>query len=124
MKPKNISEINNYIDSMKLILKDGTDNLDIKINRDKNFTFFYLYNINKEFVRNALVNLTPNDFNREILSTNEFHTNEILYEWRTQLELTAMDGSTDIRDVYIKTYLDENNKTVVVISFHKDKDYR
>ena len=124
MKPKNISEINNYIDSMKQILKDGTDNLDIKINRDKNFTFFYLYNINKEFVRNALVNLTPNDFNREILSTNEFHTNEILYEWRTQLELTAMDGSTDIRDVYIKTYLDENNKTVVVISFHKDKDYR
>lgn len=109
---------------MKQILKDGTDNLDIKINRDKNFTFFYLYNINKEFVRNALVNLTPNDFNREILSTNEFHTNEILYEWRTQLELTAMDGSTDIRDVYIKTYLDENNKTVVVISFHKDKDYR
>jgi hypothetical protein len=122
MKQPDIDEINNYLISMKHIIKNnGT--IHVKKDRNKNYIFLFLYGIADEYIKNVLLNLKAQDFYRVVKSTNEFHTNEILYEWRKQLELTAMDGSIDYRDVYIKTYIDEHNNTVVVISFHKDKDY-
>lgn len=123
MKKPTEEEINNYLISMKNILTDEKGKINVKKDREKNFVFGYLYNINEKFIRNVLLELKVDDFRKVLLSTNEFHTNEILYQWTKELELTDMSGNKDIRDVYIKTFLDEYNKVVVVISFHKDKDF-
>ena len=122
MKNPNNLEIDNYLVRMKHII-NNKGKINVKKNRDKNYKFLFLYVINFEFIKNVLLNLERKDFYRLVVSTNEFHTNEVLYEWRKPIMLTAMNGSTDLRDVYIKTYLDEYNNAVVVISFHKDKDY-
>lgn len=123
MKKPAEEEINNYLISMKNILTDEKGKINVKNDREKNFVFSYLYNINEKFIKDVLLELKSDDFRKVLLSTNEFHTNEILYQWEKELELTDMSGKKDIRDVYIKTFLDEYNKVVVVISFHKDKDF-
>ena len=122
MKQPSNKEINDYINKIRFILNNN-GRLVIKKNRDKNYIFFYLYNITDDFIINILLNRKDRDFNRVVLSNNEFHSKEILYEWVKEIELTDMSGNIDIREIDIKTYLAMNNKTVVVISFHKSKDY-
>lgn len=122
MKIPDNFEIDNYLIRMKHIINNN-GKIVVKRNRDKNYVFLFLYGIDDSFIKDTLLNLEEKDFYRSVTSINEFHTNDVLYEWRKKLELTGMDGNVDFRDVYIKTFIDEHNNTVVVISFHKDKDY-
>ena len=123
MKQPDIDEINNYLSKMKSILQSNEGKLLVMEDRDKNFVFSVLYSFNTDKIKEVLLNLDVQDFDKAVINRNENHSDQVLYIWRKVLELTAMDGSTDFRDVYIKTYLDEYNNTVVVISFHKDKDF-
>lgn len=63
------------------------------------------------------------DFDRTLISTNKNHLGEILYVWNPVRILVDACGMERSIQLYIKTYLNESKKLVVIISFHEYKDY-
>ena len=79
MNPVTTSEIELYLNEMKLLLKDKYA-LVIK-DSDKNFKFKYLYKLNRDSIVEILNSLQLNEFDKKIKSNNQDHLNEILFVW-------------------------------------------
>ena len=113
-------EIGEYLVLLKRIVKDGV--VKIKMNREKNSVFAYLYSYDEFAIKNQLLSLNPDDFEELIISKESKHVGDKLYVWSPSVILTAADGVSSEDKLYIKTHIDEKNR-LIVISFHRYNDF-
>lgn len=95
----------------------------IVVKKDKNDIFSFLYQLTKREITEQLLSLKSEDFAEKRESTHPDHIGESLYIWSPIRILRAQDGTEVEERLYVKTYLDEKKKLVVVISFHRDGDF-
>jgi len=108
---------------MKDVLQSTNGKLIYKGKRDKNYTFCYLYNIDSKRIRETLLSLEEKEFLEKVKDRNQGYENRFLYIWNPIREFVAASGEKRNIELYIKTDLYEDKNLVVVLSFHKIKDY-
>ena len=116
-------EIKTYLENMKNMLSDPDTKFHVKKDKDKNYVFSYLYRINKVEIKEVLNSLQESEFYKKVKSSNEFHKDEILYIWNPIRFFVDASGETREIKLYIKTYIDNKNKLLIVISLHKFNDF-
>ena len=114
----NITKCENFLNQMNLMLKDNETKVDICPHRQKNFIFYYLYNINEDYVRKVLGELTISDLRDVTLNTNPKYPSEDLYVFSKNVVLLNADSREVEEELYIKISIDEKGKIITTISFH------
>lgn len=117
------NEISNYLSILKSMLKDDDIKLIIKEDLVKNYTFKYLYNVNKHKIIGILLSLREDEFYKKVVSNNSMHEGDILYIWNPIRLFTNARGELCELRLYIKTYVNINNRMIVIISFHEFNDF-
>lgn len=115
-------DITSYLSTMKMLLKNNKNFVVVSETKDKNFIFMYLYRLSKDDIKDCLLSIKESEFKEKIYSTHPDHLGEELYVWSPTRTLVAQDGSMVDEKLYIKTYIDEMKRLVVVISFHRYGD--
>lgn len=112
-------EISQVLNTLKSMLSDRNTRLNICENREKNYIFYYLYNIDKNQVRQMLNELEVVDFKYITQNSNPNYPKSDLYVFSKTVVLTNAIGEEAIMELYIKFSLDEKNKRIITISFHE-----
>lgn len=105
------------VDLIHNMLNDAKTKIVICKDRDKNFEFAYLYNINTKYIKNTLLDLKKEDLKSIVQNTNENYPKGLLYIFFKNVELTNAVGEIDQVELYIKISI--LNKKIIVISFHE-----
>lgn len=116
------TEIQKYLNTIKSIL-DSNGRLQVLFNRDKNSTFRYLYNITKSDVEEVIRTLEVSDFIKTEYSKNNRFKGRKLYFFAPIRTYNAANGRKDTMKLYVKIDLYEDNKMIVVVSFHEYNDF-
>ena len=113
------AEIESILTTLKAMLKDSKTRLNICETREKNYVFYYLYNITKEYIKEVLSKLEVKDFIAVTENTNPNFPKELLYIFTKTVVLTDAKGEERIIQLYIKFSFNEKKKYIVTVSFHE-----
>ena len=107
-----------YLKKLKEILNNPNHIINICDNRDKNYTFYYLYNIDKAYIEQVLNSLEASNFVEILINKNpNFPPNE-LYVFNKEVELVNQAGQEEEINLYIKLSIDEIVNRIITVSFH------
>lgn len=82
-----------------------------------------IYNINIRKIVDILLSLKEDEFYKKLESNNINHKGEILYIWNPIRLFVNAKGELCELKLYIKTYINIDNKIIVIISFHEFNDF-
>ena len=116
-------EINSYLSRMHDMLDNPESKLIYLDDRDKNFTFAYLYSVTKSIVREVLLSITESEFYEKVESTNGKFKGHTLYAWNPVRVFVDARGEKREIELYVKTDMVSNDKLLFVVSFHKIDDF-
>lgn len=107
-----------YLKKLKEILNNPNHIINICDNRDKNYIFYYLYNIDKAYIEQVLNSLEASNFVEILINKNSnFPPNE-LYVFNKEVELVNQAGQEEEINLYIKLSIDEIVNRIITVSFH------
>ena len=111
------AEVQQYLDDLKSMLKRTNTKIVKCDNREKNFIFYYLYNIDERKIKEVLNTLSVNDFMFATPNDNHKYPNELLYVFGPKIKLYNAAGTLDDLELYIKLSLMKDR--IITISFHE-----
>ena len=113
------NEITEYLDNIKKLIIENESNLIISYNRDINLSFMKKYGLKKKSVIMIINSLTKMDFKEKVRNEHKDYSDEFLYIFSKEMELTDINGNIKEITLYIKFNL--LNKKLILISFHEAK---
>ena len=115
------SEIEEYLDQMKQMIRNNRFKIELNQNRVENIKLFQEYLINEENVKSILLNLKVNDFCEKVQNKHVGFRHEWLYIFGKEISLLKRYEDEDtIVPLYIKFNMLEN-KILIIVSFHEQK---
>lgn len=115
------SEIEEYLDDFKQLVRDGSYSISLNNNRTENVDFMEEYNISTEKAKGILLSLEVLNFCYAADNTNPQYAHEKLYIFCRECKIDNR-GTIEEIDIYIKsniTHTRKGNKRLFVVSFHK-----
>lgn len=113
--------IEDYLVSVKNLVKQGRYQIALGDNREANTDLFYTYKIEESDAREILLSISVEDFSEIVQNRKQGYTHEKLYIFGKTVELNERFGYSTVQ---VKLYIKINkidNQYVVVISFHEQK---
>ena len=107
-----------FLNLLKKILKMPNCHINICDHRDKNYIFYYLYNIDTKCIKQVLTTIEISDFVSIVQNKNPDYPPGDLYVFHKNVQLVNQAGDVDDIELYIKLCIIENDNRVIVISFH------
>lgn len=107
-----------FLKLLKKIIKMPNAHINVCGHRDKNFIFYYLYNIDTKYIKHVLSTLEVSDFVSIVQNKNPSYPFDDLYVFHKKVSLVNQAGDTDDIELYIKLSIVENVNRIIVISFH------
>lgn len=112
-------EVKKYLMEMKEMLEEKETRVSICEHRDKNYTFYFLYNITKNYIIETLKSIQVKDFKYITENTNTNHPKNNLYVFSKKVDIVNAIGETCTLELYIKISIIKREKHIIIISFHE-----
>lgn len=112
------TKVRNFLKRLKKILTTPNVHIDICNHRDKNFIFYYLYNIDTLYIKQVLSTLVLADFVDIVQNKNPSYPSADLYIFHKNVNLPNQAGEYDDIELYIKLSIVDKDNRIIVISFH------
>lgn len=115
------NDIEVYLKEVKCAVEQNRYRIELNSNRQDNLNLFFNYVINKEGVKDILLDLTVTDFSEVRQNTHKGYEHEKLYIFGKDVELLEKIGNRSKKVcLYIKLNKLEHNY-VIVISIHEQR---
>lgn len=113
--------VNKYLTEVKNAIKGDRYRIDMNSNRQANIDLFTNYIIDEADAKQLLLGLEVDDFSEVRQNDHVGYEHEMLFIFGKDVLLTERFGSTEkVVPLYIK-FNKQENKYVIVISFHEQK---
>lgn len=107
-----------YLQKLKEILNKPNHILNVCSNRDKNFVFYYLYNVDEAYIEQVLKKLEVSNFVEILINNNPNFPPSELYVFNKSIQLINQAGQQEEINLYIKLSVDESTNRIITVSFH------